>query len=132
VSAIGSKRLPLAHTVTKPDLPSQQAPRLAELPSRKEQIMPVAVIQDFEGATLDQYDKIIEQMGITPGGKHSDPGCLFHWVTKTDDGLKVVDVWETRDQFDKFITAQVVPRSLEAGFPNPPQTTIHEVHTYFH
>jgi hypothetical protein len=94
--------------------------------------MTVAVIQDFEGATLQQYDQIIEKMGITPGGKHSDPGCLFHWVTKTNDGLRVVDVWKTREQFDKFIAEQVVPQSLEAGFPKPPTNTFHEVHTYFH
>ena len=93
--------------------------------------MTIAVIQDFEGATLDQYDRVIEKMGITPGGKHPDPECLFHWVTTTDTGIRVVDVWQTRDQFDTWIAEQVVPNALEAGFPNPPQNTFHEVHAYF-
>ena len=83
--------------------------------------MTIAVIQDFEGATLDQYDSVIDMMGITPGGKHADPGCLFHWVTETDTGIRVVDVWQTREQFDSWIAEQVVPNALEAGFPNPPQ-----------
>ena len=91
----------------------------------------IAVIQDFEGATLDQYDGVIDKMGITPGGKHSDPGCLFHWVTRTATGIKVVDVWQTREQFDTWIAEQVVPNALEAGFPNPPTNTFHDVHTYF-
>jgi len=30
--------------------------------------MPVAVVMDFEGATLDQYDQVLEKMGLTPGG----------------------------------------------------------------
>ena len=94
--------------------------------------MTVAVIQDFEGATLDQYDSVIDKMGITPGAGHLDPGCLFHWVTQTSTGLKIVDVWQTRAQFEAFVAEQVVPNSLEAGFPNPPTNTFHEVHAYFH
>jgi hypothetical protein len=82
--------------------------------------MTIAVAQDFEGATLDQYDRAIAEMGLEPGGKHSDPACLFHWVTATDTGLRVVDVWATREQFETFVAEQVAPRSLEAGFPNPP------------
>jgi len=93
--------------------------------------MTIAVIQDFDGATLDQYDRAIEKMGITPGANHPDPGCLFHWVATTDHGIVVVDVWRTREQFDTFITDQVAPNALEAGFPNPPANTFHEVHAYF-
>ena len=93
--------------------------------------MAVAVIQDFEGATLDQYDRVIDKMGITPGSSHPEPGCLFHWVTETETGLRVVDVWDSRDQFDTWIAEQVAPNALDAGFPNPPQNTFHEIHAYF-
>ena len=30
--------------------------------------MAVAVQQDFSGATLDQYDQVVEKMGLTPRG----------------------------------------------------------------
>jgi hypothetical protein len=93
--------------------------------------MAIAVIQDFDGATLAQYDFAIGKMGIIPGGKHSDPGCLFHWVAETEEGLRVVDVWESREKFDKFIDEQVVPDALEVGFPHPPSNTFYEVHAYF-
>ena len=92
--------------------------------------MTVAVIQDFDGATLEQYDRIIDKMGLTPSGKHSNSACLFHWVAKTDDGIKVVDVWTSREEFDTFLAEQVVPASLEVEFPNPPRNTFHEVHTF--
>ena len=93
--------------------------------------MTIAVIQEFDGATLEQYDRVIDKMGITPGTGHPDPGCLFHWVTHTDTGLRIVDVWQTREQFDTWINDQVVPNALEAGFPHPPQNTFHDVHAYF-
>jgi hypothetical protein len=91
--------------------------------------MAVGVIQDLEGATLEQYDQILVKMGFTPGGKHL-PGCLFHWATETDDGLRVIDVWESREGFDRFAEEQIAPFSEEVGFPNPPQTTFYEVHNY--
>ena len=53
--------------------------------------MPVAIIMDFKDATLDQYDQVLEKMGLSPGGS-GPPGALFHWATKTDNGFRVVDV----------------------------------------
>ena len=43
---------------------------------------------EFEGATLDQYDEVIEKMGFSPGGAGA-PGGLFHWITATDGGIRV-------------------------------------------
>jgi hypothetical protein len=63
--------------------------------------MAVAVVMDFEGATLDQYDQVVAKMGLSAGGA-GPPGALFHWVTETDGGVRVTDVWETREQFDRF------------------------------
>jgi hypothetical protein len=67
-------------------------------------------------------------MGLTPGGTLPDGG-LFHWVTKTDDGLRVTDVWETREQFEAFAEAQIGPYTQEVGLPEP-QIAFFEVHNY--
>ena len=91
--------------------------------------MAVAVILDFEGATLDQYDQVIERMGLEPGGDVPD-GALFHWVTATDDGIRVVDVWESREVFDRFAEEQIGPHSEAVGLPNPPKQTYQEVHNH--
>lgn len=68
-------------------------------------------------------------MGFTPGGAGA-PGGMFHWVTKTDSGFRVTDVWETREQFEKFAQEQIGPLAQEAGITAPPQSTFHEVHNY--
>ena len=91
--------------------------------------MPVAIVMKFEGATLDQYDQVIEKMGLTPGGAGA-PGSISHWVAANDDGIVVVDVWETREQYEAFADAQIGPFSQEVGIPNPPQTTFHDVHNH--
>ena len=73
--------------------------------------MAVAVVMEFEG-TLDQYDQVVESMGLTPGGP-TPPGALFHWVTKTDNGFRVTDVWESAER------SRVSPRSTSG--PRPPR-----------
>lgn len=91
--------------------------------------MAIGVQQDFPGATLAQYDQVIEKMGFRPGGPGA-PGGLFHWVTKTDNGIRVVDVWESREQFEKFGAEKVGPITAQVGVPAPPKITFFEVHNY--
>jgi hypothetical protein len=70
--------------------------------------MAIAVQLDFPGGTLAQYDEVIKKMGFRPEGP-SEPGGLFHWVTKTDAGIRVVDVWESRELFEKFSAEKIQP-----------------------
>jgi len=91
--------------------------------------MAVAIVMNFKGATLDQYDQVIKKMGLYLGGPSPD-GALFHWVTGTDEGIKVVDVWETQEQFDKFSQEQIGPYSQEVGIPAPPEVKTYQVHNY--
>jgi hypothetical protein len=92
--------------------------------------MAVGVVLDFPGGTLEQYDQVIGRMGLTPGGG-MPAGGLFHWVTETGDGVRVTDVWESREQFDRFAQEQIGPFTQEAGLPQP-QITYHEVHNYLY
>jgi hypothetical protein len=90
--------------------------------------MAVAVILDFEGGTLDQYDQVIERMGFEPGGAGA-PGSLFHWVTETGNGIRVTDVWESREQFQRFAEEKIGPLTQEMGLAEP-QMTFHDVHNH--
>jgi len=92
--------------------------------------MAVAIQMDFDGATLDQYDEICGKMGLTPKG-HGPAGSISHFATATDTGLRVVDVWETKEQFEKFAETQIGPHSASAGVTAPPRLQFFEVHNYF-
>jgi len=91
--------------------------------------MPVAIELNFRGATLDQYDGILEKMGLTPGGP-TPPGAIFHWVAKTDDGMHVVDVWETKEAFERFAKEQIGPYSKEVGIESEPEMRFYEIHNH--
>jgi hypothetical protein len=88
--------------------------------------MAVGVVLEIKGGTLAQYDEVLKRMGLSPGGT-TPPGGQFHWVAETDDGLIIVDVWESREAFDKFAAEKIGPLSAEVGLPAP-ALTYHEIH----
>jgi uncharacterized protein (DUF1684 family) len=91
--------------------------------------MPVAIVMEFKGATLEQYDEVIERMGFEPGGPGA-PGGLSHWVAATGDGIRVTDVWESAEEYQQFAEEQIGPYARDAGIPAPPQLTFYEVHNH--
>jgi len=91
--------------------------------------MAVAVELNFRGATLDQYDQVIQKMGLRQGGP-TPAGAISHWVTKTDDGFRVVDLWESKEAFERFAQEQIGPYSREVGIDAEPETSFYDVHNY--
>ena len=91
--------------------------------------MAIAVLIDFKGGTREQYDEVIEKMGFRPGGAGA-PGSLFHWVTATSDGIRVTDVWRSREDFERFSAEKIGPITQEVGVPGPPDVQFVDVHNY--
>ena len=79
----------------------------------------------FPGGTTAQYDEVLQKMGLTDG--RVPPGAQFHWVAEVDGGLRVVDVWDSAEQFQAFAAEQIGPFTAAAGMSEP-QVTSHEVY----
>ncbi len=91
--------------------------------------MAVGVVMEFDGGTLEQYDDVIRRMGLTPKGD-APAGALFHWSAATADGIRVTDVWESQEQFERFAAAEIGPHTVAAGIPGPPRTQFAQAHSY--
>jgi hypothetical protein len=91
--------------------------------------MAVAVEMNFRGASTDQYDQVIQKMGLRQGGE-MPPGGISHFVSPTGDGLLIIDVWESREAYENFATEQIGPYSQEAGITEPPEVRFYDVHNY--
>ena len=92
--------------------------------------MTIGVQLDFPGATLEQYDQALEWLGLLPG-EPAARGQLFHWVTAVDSGIRLFDVWESREAFDAFLETRVLPVLPEVGVTTPPELRFFDVHNYF-
>jgi len=91
--------------------------------------VPVGVRIDFSGVTLGWYDEVVATVGFLPGGPIV-AGAFSHWVTKTDNGICIVEVWESREAFEDNVKKWSGQVSREIGVPNRPVISFFEVHNY--
>jgi hypothetical protein len=91
--------------------------------------MTVAVQLDFQGVTLEQYDQVSERVGLLMGGP-MPRGGLFHWVAPTDEGIRVVAVYEDRETFDAFLEKTVLPNYRKVGVSDRPTIQYFPIHNY--
>lgn len=91
--------------------------------------MAIARVFDGKGWSSEQYDalidKLVARMGLAPG--RSVPGVLFHWAAATKDGMRAVDVYESRQAADELARNHIGPLAGELGLPMP-EISEFEVH----
>ena len=91
--------------------------------------MAVAVILEFAGATLEDYDRVLDALGLG-GARRGEPGLLFHWVAAVEGGIRVVDVWRDRDLAESFVRDRLVAATQAMGAREPPDIQVLDVHNF--
>lgn len=107
--------------------------RALAAPHDADQVAPVvtgevAVVLDFVGASMPQVDRLMSRMGLAAGGPGL-PGSLFQWARETDVGVRVTQVWLSREVFDDCERDRILPAAAELRIP-PPETTVYQVHSH--
>ena len=82
--------------------------------------MAIAFLLEFSGVTSDQYDRVMEKLDL--GGKMASGG-RFHIAGPTDDGWRVVDMWDSQEDFDRFFADKLGAALQAVGMPEPKITT---------
>jgi hypothetical protein len=75
---------------------------------------------EFHGGTLQEWQAIHKE--VAPDGILA-PGALFHVAGPTEDGWRVVNVWESDEAFQTFFRERLLPIIQKAGV-QPPQATV--------
>ena len=86
--------------------------------------MAILAMAEIPGGTHEMYDTVNDLMGTTPDNPPA--GLIHHLALDTDDGMMVIDVWESADAFKSFIETNV-DKFQAAGIP-PFEPTILPVH----
>jgi hypothetical protein len=87
---------------------------------------PVAVIMDFVGVGLNQYDELIRDLST---GGSALPGCLFHWARSSQEGVCVTEVWRNIKLFDFFLREEVLPTISALRLPDP-ELSVYQIHHF--
>ena len=86
--------------------------------------MAIGIRGTMAGVTREQFEAMDRTVGSDP-----PDGLIFHASGPVDGGWQVVDFWESREQFDRFIAEQVAPVMAQAGAA-PPELEEFAVHEY--
>jgi len=87
------------------------------------------VVMYVKGGTLEQYDQASKEIfNGTLQPKELPDGLWSHVAAATDDGVKVVDVWESKEKFEAF-GAKLMPALEHAQVP-PTEPKFYEVHNF--
>jgi len=78
--------------------------------------MAVALVLDFPGGTMDQYNQVVERMHLD--GRMA-PGGLLHVAGSYGSGVRVIDLWDDAEHFARFRDEQIVPHTQAVGLPAP-------------
>jgi hypothetical protein len=83
--------------------------------------MAVLMTLEVPGGTTAHYDRTRELLGPVREGQ-TPPGLIAHACGVTDDGLLIVDVWESTSLLDDFVQTRL--KAALAG-AEMPEATVH-------
>jgi hypothetical protein len=90
--------------------------------------MAVFMLLEWDGVTKEQYETVrhtVNWEGNPPkGGK-------FHVAAFTPKGLRVTDVWESREDFQDFVEKRLMPGTKEAKIAGEPHVEVLPAHAVF-
>ena len=74
--------------------------------------MAVGLRLKFEGGTAEQYETVHGHMGVD---ENPPDGLIFHCAGPIEAGWGIIDVWESREHFDRFLEDRLGPAIGELG-----------------
>jgi len=92
--------------------------RIVSTTNRKEvHPMAIGMLLAGEGVTEDSYKQVTEQMfGTYPMRQEDSPdGLILHTAGQSDQGWYVYDVWDSQEQFQRFVEAKLGPALQQIG-----------------
>ena len=84
--------------------------------------MAVCLVIDIPGGQLEQYNAVMRK--LEESGGPLGEGQPFHCAGATQDGFTVIDVWNSREDFDRFMQGRLGQALQEVG---PPQPQVREI-----
>ena len=90
----------------------------------------MAVVLSFSwaGATPEQYDAVRD---LVRWEEDAPDGAVLHVAWFDADGLRVTDVWNTEDDFNRFMQERLAPAIEKVGIEGEPQVGFTSLHRRF-
>jgi hypothetical protein len=81
-----------------------------------------AYVQDV-ASSWEQYEQVTASLVDPPPS-----GLLVHVAGPTDEGVRIIDVWESEADWERFRAERLAPAIAALGGPARPEPTFRDVH----
>jgi quinol monooxygenase YgiN len=88
------------------------------------QPMPVLITAEVRGQTAQGYDGMLATLTVH---LKQAPGLVLHSTHATEDGWRVIEVWESKAQSDQFFATFVAPHLPPGIRPKRAVQPLHNV-----
>ena len=86
--------------------------------------MSIMMISEVAGQTAEGYDRLFAQVSLA---LRSAPGFVVHSSHQTEQGWRVVEIWDSRDDAGRFFADHIAPRLPEHIRPKLTFQELHDV-----
>jgi hypothetical protein len=84
--------------------------------------MAYAYVQDV-ASSWSHYERVAAGLVDSP-----PIGLLVHVAGPTDEGVRIIDVWESEEAWERFRSEWLAPAIAALGGPSRPESTFRDVH----
>jgi hypothetical protein len=90
--------------------------------------MSTVMSMEWAGITQDQYNQVMRTLDLD---KNPPAGGIFHVAGFTGSTLRVVDIWESQQAFEKFQKDRLAAAVQKAGISGQPKVQFYPAHNIF-
>ena len=83
---------------------------------------------DITGMTASEYRAILDRMGVE---QNPEPGIYLHLTVPTDFGLRVIEIWDSKEGFEEFAERRMYPALRALRIERETIVTIRPLHNLF-
>jgi hypothetical protein len=93
--------------------------------------MAIGMIMEFDGFQPENYDAVSKEIDWPANWPD---GLTFHVAGKSGDGMRLVEIWDSRDQHERWMEETILPAIQKVAAEHsrpagpPPRFTEFEVH----
>ncbi len=82
----------------------------------------------WDGVTPAQYDEL---RSLVRWESDHPEGAVFHVAWFAGDGIRVMDVWDSQEQFERFLQDRLMPAIQQVGVEGQPDIAWFDAHAVY-
>jgi len=90
--------------------------------------MSTVMLMEWAGVTQDQYNQVMRTLDLD---KKPPAGGIFHVAGFTAGTLRVLDIWESQQAFEKFQKDRLAEAVQKAGITSQPNVQFFPAHNIY-